>query len=55
MLGPSAHVDTFTRDNLPPEDSWPDFLLDGFQYPERLNAGVELTSVMNNVCSKEFM
>lgn len=46
MLGPSAHVDTFTRDNLPPEDSWPDFLLDGFQYPERLNAGVELTDRM---------
>jgi 2-aminobenzoate-CoA ligase len=46
MLGPSAHVDTFTRDNLPPEESWPDFLLDGFQYPERLNAGVELTDRM---------
>ncbi|WP_089883605.1 AMP-binding protein [Citreimonas salinaria] len=43
MLGPSAHVDTFTRDNLPPVDQWPDFLLDGFDYPERLNAGVELT------------
>lgn len=43
MLGPSAHIDTFTRDNLPPPDQWPDFLLDGFDYPERLNAGVELT------------
>jgi 2-aminobenzoate-CoA ligase len=43
MLGPSAHVDTFTRDNLPPWDQWPDFLLDGFDYPERLNAAVELT------------
>ncbi|MEM5583913.1 benzoate-CoA ligase family protein [Roseibium sp. AS2] len=43
MLGPSAHVDTFTRDNLPPESTWPDFLLDGFSYPERLNAGVEFT------------
>src|SRR5690349_2214877 len=43
MLGPSAHTDTFTRDNLPPEEQWPDFLLDGFDYPERLNAGVELT------------
>jgi 2-aminobenzoate-CoA ligase len=43
MLGPSAHVDTFTRDRLPPESQWPDFLLDGFDYPERLNAGVELT------------
>jgi 2-aminobenzoate-CoA ligase len=44
-LGPSAHVDTFTRDNLPPFDQWPDILLDRpeFQYPERLNVGVELT------------
>ncbi|MER9302279.1 AMP-binding protein [Mesorhizobium sp. M0293] len=43
MLGPSAHIDTFTRDHLPPPEQWPDFLLDGFHYPERLNAGVELT------------
>ncbi|MBB6468180.1 2-aminobenzoate-CoA ligase [Aminobacter lissarensis] len=43
MLGPSAHIDTFTRDNLPPEGQWPDFLLDGFDYPEHLNAAVELT------------
>ncbi|PWK76835.1 AMP-binding protein [Aminobacter sp. AP02] len=43
MLGPSAHIDTFTRDNLPPQGQWPDFLLDGFNYPEFLNAGVELT------------
>ena len=44
-LGPSAHVDTFTRDNLPPLNQWPDLLLDRpeFQYPERLNAAVELT------------
>ncbi|CAN7652636.1 benzoate-CoA ligase family protein [Aminobacter sp. LjRoot7] len=43
MLGPSAHIDTFTRDNLPPQEQWPDFLLDGFDYPEHLNAAVELT------------
>jgi 2-aminobenzoate-CoA ligase len=43
MLGPSAHTDTFTRDNLPPPEQWPDFLLEGFDYPEYLNAGVELT------------
>ncbi len=43
MLGPSAHVDTFTRDNLPPAADWPEFLLDNFKYPERLNAAVELT------------
>lgn len=44
-LGPSAHVDTFARDNLPPFDQWPKLLLDRpeFQYPERLNAAVELT------------
>ncbi|NGN43411.1 AMP-binding protein [Mesorhizobium sp. CGMCC 1.15528] len=46
MLGPSAHTDTFTRDNLPPEDEWPELLLDGFDYPQVLNAGVELTDAM---------
>jgi len=47
-LGPSAHVDTFTRDSLPPFDQWPDIPLDRpeFQYPERLNAAVELTDRM---------
>jgi 2-aminobenzoate-CoA ligase len=47
-LGPSAHVDTFTRDNLPALEQWPDLLLDRpeFQYPERLNAAVELTDRM---------
>ncbi len=40
---PSAHVDTFARDNLPPLEQWPDLNLDGFAYPERLNAAVELT------------
>ena len=24
QLGPSGHVDTFTRDNLPPADLWPE-------------------------------
>jgi len=43
MLGPSVHVDAFTRDNLPPPDQWPDFRLDGFDYPDHLNAAVELT------------
>jgi len=47
-LGPSAHIDTFTRDNLPPAEQWPDLLLDRpeFQYPDYLNAGVELTDRM---------
>ena len=46
MLGPSAHIDTFARDGLPPQEEWPQFLLEGFDYPERLNAGVELTDAM---------
>src|SRR5437867_2747561 len=47
MLGPSAHTDTFTRDNLPPAGMQPDFLLDSFSYPERLNAAVELTQIVD--------
>ena len=43
VLGPTAHSDTFARDNLPPVESWPEFNLEKFQYPEYLNAGVELT------------
>jgi 2-aminobenzoate-CoA ligase len=46
QLGPTAHSDTFARDNLPPPDQWPDFLLEGFDYPERINVGVELTDRM---------
>jgi 2-aminobenzoate-CoA ligase len=46
MLGPSAHTDTFTRDNLPTPEQWPDFLLEGFDYPEYINAAVELTDRM---------
>jgi 2-aminobenzoate-CoA ligase len=44
-LGPSGHVDDFARRNLPPFDLWPELLLDRpeFQYPEYLNAAVELT------------
>ena len=42
----SAHSDTFSRDNLPPQESWPDLLLEGFDYPERLNVAVELTDSM---------
>src|SRR5580693_26165 len=45
LLGPSGHVDDFTRRNLPPSELWPELLLDRaeFQYPEYLNAAVELT------------
>jgi 2-aminobenzoate-CoA ligase len=47
-LGPTAHVDTFTRDHLPPAAQWPDLILDRteFQYPPHLNAAVELTDRM---------
>ena len=46
MLRPSAHVDRFARDSLPPPETWPDLRLDGFDYPDRLNAAVELTDRM---------
>ncbi|TMD96832.1 MAG: 2-aminobenzoate-CoA ligase [Chloroflexi bacterium] len=40
----SAHVDTFTRDNLPPRDQWPEFLftLPELDYPPTLNCAAEL-------------
>ncbi|MGI9357602.1 MAG: AMP-binding protein [Rhizobiaceae bacterium] len=46
MLGPSAHIDTFARDNLPAGDLQPDFLLDGFDYPDHINVATELTDMM---------
>lgn len=46
VLGPTGHVDTFTRDNLPPAEDWPVISLAGFDYPEWLNIGVELTDRM---------
>ena len=44
-LGPSGHIDGFARKNLPPAGQWPQMLLDRpeFQYPDYLNAAVELT------------
>jgi acyl-coenzyme A synthetase/AMP-(fatty) acid ligase len=44
QLSPSAHVDTFCRDNLPPADQWPDleFTLAALRYPDRLNCADEL-------------
>jgi 2-aminobenzoate-CoA ligase len=46
MLGPSGHRDSFARDNLPPMEEWPEIRLQGFEYPEWLNIGVELTDRM---------
>jgi 2-aminobenzoate-CoA ligase len=44
QLSPSAHTDTFCRDNLPPPGLWPDlvFTLPELDYPDRLNAADEL-------------
>ena len=43
-MTPSAHLDTFARDNLPPRAQWPDFLfgLPELNYPDRINCAVEL-------------
>lgn len=41
-LTPSAHVDSFCRDNLPPREQWPELLLDDLDYPDRLNCATEL-------------
>jgi 2-aminobenzoate-CoA ligase len=46
MLGPSAHVDSFARDNLPPSQKWPLISLAGYDYPDVLNAGTEFTDRM---------
>ena len=46
MLGPSGHRDSFARENLPPLEEWPEIRLGGFDYPEWLNVGVELTDRM---------
>jgi 2-aminobenzoate-CoA ligase len=41
---PSAHVDTFARDSLPPAADWPafTFTLPELNYPDRFNCAVEL-------------
>ncbi|CAG7626883.1 AMP-binding protein [Rhodococcus opacus] len=43
-LSPSAHLDSFCRDNLPPENLWPnfDFTLPELRYPDRLNCASPL-------------
>ncbi|HUC66115.1 MAG TPA: AMP-binding protein [Stellaceae bacterium] len=49
MLDPSAHLDRFARDHLPPPEQWPVFDgggLAGLDYPKRLNAAVELLDRM---------
>jgi len=49
MLDPSAHRDSFARDNLPPRELWPEMdygALPELTYPKRLNAAVELLDRM---------
>jgi 2-aminobenzoate-CoA ligase len=43
-LGLTAHIDTFARDHLPPQEQWPEFLfeLPELQYPQKLNCAAEL-------------
>ncbi|WP_181774901.1 AMP-binding protein [Amycolatopsis pittospori] len=43
-LSPSAHVDAFCRDRLPPAEQWPrlEFALPELRYPDRLNAATAL-------------
>jgi 2-aminobenzoate-CoA ligase len=43
-MHPSAHLDTFARDHLPPQDQWPElvFELPELQFGPRLNAATEL-------------
>jgi 2-aminobenzoate-CoA ligase len=43
-MTPSAHLDSFARDNLPPRAQWPDFLfeLPELKYPDRINCAVDL-------------
>src|SRR5207245_8633195 len=40
----TAHVDTFTRDHLPPREQWPELVFDlpELDYPPRMNATIEL-------------
>jgi 2-aminobenzoate-CoA ligase len=40
----TAHLDTFARDNLPPQSEWPEFIFDlpELKYPGRLNCATEL-------------
>jgi len=41
---PSAHIDTFARDNLPPADQWPELRYDlpELTYPDQVNAASAL-------------
>ena len=44
MTAYTAHIDTFTRDRLPPDKELPDFVFDlpELQYPDKVNCAAEL-------------
>ncbi len=44
VLSPSAHTDSFCRDNLPPAEVWPEMIFDlpELHYPDRLNCAAAL-------------
>ncbi|MEQ8433393.1 MAG: AMP-binding protein [Oceanicaulis sp.] len=44
MIAARETRDHFCEERLPPKSRWPALPLDGFTYPERLNAAVELTT-----------
>ncbi|NRA89211.1 MAG: AMP-binding protein [Rhizobiales bacterium] len=46
MLNQSAHIDNFTRENLPDMSTWPDLLLEDTDNSSWLNVGYELTDLM---------
>jgi 2-aminobenzoate-CoA ligase len=50
-LLPSAHVDTFCRDHLPPTEQWPELTFDlpGLRYPDRLNCA---TALLDDVAAR---
>jgi 2-aminobenzoate-CoA ligase len=50
-LLPSAHVDTFCRDHLPPAEQWPELIFDlpELRYPDRLNCA---TTLLDDVAAR---
>jgi 2-aminobenzoate-CoA ligase len=51
-LNPSAHVDTFCRDHLPPAEAWPEMIFERpeVRYPDRLNCATELLTAVDRPC-----
>ncbi|MEK7435549.1 MAG: AMP-binding protein [Pseudomonadota bacterium] len=47
-MEPTAHIDTFVRDRLPPKNQWPKLVFDlpELRYPKRLNCAAELLDKM---------